>query len=466
MRAQEFIVEYKKYPTQEYGGVTFTMMEKDGQLIVKALNDFGIAMGYVVFNIDGRELDPKDLEVEEKYQGQGIASTMYDYIKSQGWTINRSFDQTDAGRGFWDKHRGEDSYVWEDRGQGAAGIVLYAKDTGRYGLQQRSNTINDPGLWAAWGGGREPGETLEQCAIRELAEEGGYTGPIKLKRLAENSKYVTFIGIVPHEFKPRADDEWQDYCWVEAGDWPAPMHPGVTAALKNIPKENKTIYEDEDEYKIHNIPKLDRVLARCCRMVIKGQRRDPNRYGQVAACVIDPDNRMIYGINLPGPDGTRRHAERVAIEKYKRDIGDIPPGSIIVTTCSPCNSHMDERYGESCKDLLNSVGIHKVYAGYQDPTQHDDSDADFNTYVTKNDDLWEKCQLFAQTFLGKEELPENFADGKNPGRKGLSKRVGVDTKASVSSLRKTAKHSTGEKARMAHWLANMKSGRAKAKRGK
>jgi GNAT superfamily N-acetyltransferase len=39
--------------------------------------------------------------------------------------------------------------------------------------------------------------------------------------------------------------------------------------------------------------------------------------------------------------------------------------------------------------------------------------------------------------------------------------MGVNTKASVSSLRKTAKHSTGEKARMAHWLANMKAGKKK-----
>jgi len=61
------------------------------------------------------------------------------------------------------------------------------------------------------------------------------------------------------------------------------------------------------------------------------------------------------------------------------------------------------------------------------------------------------------------KVSENFADGKNPGRKGLAKRSGVNTKASVSSLRNTAKHSTGEKARMAHWLANMKAGRAKHK---
>jgi predicted nucleotidyltransferase len=64
----------------------------------------------------------------------------------------------------------------------------------------------------------------------------------------------------------------------------------------------------------------------------------------------------------------------------------------------------------------------------------------------------------------KQDMAENFADGKNPGRKGLAKRSGVNTKASVSSLRKTAKNSSGEKQRMAHWLANMKAGRAKAKR--
>jgi hypothetical protein len=66
--------------------------------------------------------------------------------------------------------------------------------------------------------------------------------------------------------------------------------------------------------------------------------------------------------------------------------------------------------------------------------------------------------------IGLGGIEENFADGKNPGRKGLSKRVGVNTKASVSDLRKTAKNSSGEKQRMAHWLANMKAGRAKAKR--
>lgn len=58
-------------------------------------------------------------------------------------------------------------------------------------------------------------------------------------------------------------------------------------------------------------------------------------------------------------------------------------------------------------------------------------------------------------------MHENFADGKKPGRKGLAKRSGVNCKQSVTKLRSVAKNSSGEKARMAHWCANMKSGRSK-----
>jgi hypothetical protein len=72
----------------------------------------------------------------------------------------------------------------------------------------------------------------------------------------------------------------------------------------------------------------------------------------------------------------------------------------------------------------------------------------------------DKHDLTPDTWI-KKKVDENFADGKNPGRKGLAKRSGVNTKASVSSLRKTAKNSSGEKARMAHWLANMKAGKKK-----
>lgn len=59
-----------------------------------------------------------------------------------------------------------------------------------------------------------------------------------------------------------------------------------------------------------------------------------------------------------------------------------------------------------------------------------------------------------------DDLLENFADGKNPQDKGDSKRHGVPTKASISTLRKVAKQG-GRKGQLAHWMANMKAGKAK-----
>ena len=60
-------------------------------------------------------------------------------------------------------------------------------------------------------------------------------------------------------------------------------------------------------------------------------------------------------------------------------------------------------------------------------------------------------------------ISENFADGKKKGksRPGRVKRAGASCNGSVTALRKRAKNSSGEKARMYHWCANMKSGRKK-----
>jgi hypothetical protein len=58
---------------------------------------------------------------------------------------------------------------------------------------------------------------------------------------------------------------------------------------------------------------------------------------------------------------------------------------------------------------------------------------------------------------------ENFADGKVKGksRPGRVKRAGASCNGSVTDLRKRAKNSSGEQAKMYHWCANMKSGRKK-----
>ncbi len=61
-------------------------------------------------------------------------------------------------------------------------------------------------------------------------------------------------------------------------------------------------------------------------------------------------------------------------------------------------------------------------------------------------------------------IKENFADGKKKGksRPGRVKRSGASCKGSVTSLRAKAKKASGERAKMYHWCANMKSGRKKS----
>ena len=158
--------------------------------------------------------------------------------------------------------------------------------------------------------------------------------------------------------------------------------------------------EDVDEsQEITKLGKLDSVLEKCIDMIYRGHETNPEKYGRVAACLIDNNNNHTYAINLPGPNGTRRHAERVAIDKHLKLHGDIGPNAIMVTTLSPCVNHMNERDGESCTDLLAKYGIEKCYAGWQDPTQQPETDYPFNLQITDNADIFNTCQHIAASFL-------------------------------------------------------------------
>lgn len=326
----------------------------------------------------------------------------------------------------------------------AAGIVLYAEDTGRYGLQQRSDSINDGGLWAAWGGGREPGESLEQCARRELAEEGGYTGPIKLKRLAENSEYVTFIGVVPHEFEPDPCDEWQDYCWVEAGNWPGPLHPGVSVALKNIKKQDVTEAFDQpyrlkweagDYGDVDALAKLDDG-SYLSIMFNKGYNQDREEAWNVEfwrnnsqEVTGEGDAQRVFATVLG--------AIQTFIKKYKPNrvifaaSKDVEPGQ---------NAQSRARlYDSLVQRYARSWGFRAFRAD------------------TGNKVIYELNRI-------NKDVSENFADGKAKGksRPGRVKRAGASCNGSVTDLRQRAKNASGEKAKMYHWCANMKSGKKKS----
>jgi predicted GNAT family acetyltransferase len=108
MRARDFVQEYETVPFQ---GLDISMEREDDEVMVTA-SAGGKTLGQVMFVDSDGYLMPQDLEVDERFRGQGIARIMYDYVKSQGYKIRRSGQQTDAGAGFWGKHRPGEN-VWE-----------------------------------------------------------------------------------------------------------------------------------------------------------------------------------------------------------------------------------------------------------------------------------------------------------------------------------------------------------------
>ena len=167
------------------------------------------------------------------------------------------------------------------------------------------------------------------------------------------------------------------------------------------------------DFEISNYRKLDNILSKLCDMIVKGKQDRPDYYGMVAAAVVDPDNQIVARLNRPGKDDKRVHAEHAAMLDYKNKYGDIPEGSIVVTTLSPCNEQMAERDGPSCTELINNSVIKKVYCGYMDPTQDDDT-RQFNLMETADKGIRNQCKQFADTFLDKldETLNETAMMGK------------------------------------------------------
>ena len=158
-RAREYAIKYLGIDrpaqavaedSEHYNGIELSMeIEKDDEyvddddydnqtLYVRATSG-GKELGHVLFSFDGEYLLPQDLEVEERYRGRGIAQTMYDFVKSKGYKIRRSGQQTDAGAGFWAKHRPEQN-VWENFADGQ-----HPEDKGdskRYHVPTKSSVSN------------------------------------------------------------------------------------------------------------------------------------------------------------------------------------------------------------------------------------------------------------------------------------------------------------------------------------
>lgn len=123
-------------------------------------------------------------------------------------------------------------------GKQAAGCIVLARDTARLLIARRGPQVQEPGTWGTWGGAVDEGERPADAVRRELSEEAGYNGRIKLIPLSVFShntgfKYYNFLAVVPKEFIPELDHETAAAKWFNYGSWPRPLHPGLKLVFRN-----------------------------------------------------------------------------------------------------------------------------------------------------------------------------------------------------------------------------------------
>jgi len=211
--------------------------------------------------------------------------------------------------------------------------------------------------------------------------------------------------------------------------------------------------------------------------MIQSPEQLPTEVEQLPPLTSEPVNekwsqKYKRSINCNNPKGFSQRAHCQGRKKSNEAVEPDEPGYQHDVLTMPQNTLVIDTPGEL--DWYK-IGQHFPNLGKEDPHEYGQSESDMVMSFATPEEMAKFIQvanrlgLKVKSIGGSQEHPEihaepkmeNFADGKKPGRKGLAKRMGVNCKQPVSKLRSIAKNSSGERARMAHWCANMKSGRNK-----
>jgi len=118
------------------------------------------------------------------------------------------------------------------------GAFIYCTSTNRYLFLLRTEG-KYAHTWGLVGGKVEMNESIHDGLKREIFEEmGGKIDDAKLIPVetytSTNKKFVyhTYTIHVEEEFVPILNKEHRGYTWVELGDHPKPLHPGVWRTIK------------------------------------------------------------------------------------------------------------------------------------------------------------------------------------------------------------------------------------------
>lgn len=125
------------------------------------------------------------------------------------------------------------------------GVGVFVFQEGKVLLGKRKGA-HGAGQWGPPGGHLEFGESVEACAIRELAEEVGLKpGAVQIGQwsndvLDGNNHYITFFAIVdqfegmPQLLEPAKCEGWK---WFSLDELPSPLFPTVFSFFKEFDKK-------------------------------------------------------------------------------------------------------------------------------------------------------------------------------------------------------------------------------------
>ena len=535
MRATEFIREN----VEHFNGLDFSIeIEKDDEYVddddtdnqtiyVRAFAN-GRELGHVLFTIDydgqGMILKPQDLEVDERFQGQGIAATMYDYVKSKGYRIRRSGQQTDAGAGFWNKHRPEQN-VWEDA-ESSDRVIFIGNDTAIVGQEHGKRLqLSDSDAervqdiaqrHGAWYEGNGMDRKLTAGIIDDYKGSWdddllspaieGYPAPflyVLFSNIKENDTVEGKIGFDPDStiFDRILDTQ------------PSTNYfPDREFDAETLQKFLKSVSEGPYDFvQMSQSPATERNVRRFFTLGEKlmfpnNWEEYPYRAGRVAKSVNDLRDKFLAtrkrGVYVAGSDHLK--AVQQFLDQNKHDVTEdydnttfkikrrklnvpalIEAGAILITYP---HSEQGWETDDERDWSFSLITLYNVLKGgwtseakkYLKPESYRQAEQQINSSAPNlgsnqlvydgkyNQILWSIKKLGIPdnvAFLdkGQQGMAENFADGKIKGksRPGRVKRAGASCAGSVTSLRQKAKNTGGERAKMYHWCANMKSGRKK-----
>ena len=119
----------------------------------------------------------------------------------------------------------------------AAGGFIIAADTLNVLTVLRSHKVDDGRCWCGVGGKIDGDETPEEAARREIFEEIGYGGPLKLLPAliyeSDTLQFYNYVGVVPKQFIATLNWESDGYAWTRLSDIPTPFHFGLDALLND-----------------------------------------------------------------------------------------------------------------------------------------------------------------------------------------------------------------------------------------